>query len=275
MKNIAGPSLLKIEYNNEKKFLICYFENNDNGKNPSIFCQFFLLNENKNVLIAQQTVFIGTTSIYSKLIYKLFAYQNLVQIIRYDYTILIHLKFQKYADYRSSVLFVASIDLNLIVPYYLDPNFGIVELKDILINNNYLLFLKYSSTNVEIKLHKLQIKCPDQQLFHFSGNEKEIQLDKLIKASENINVDNIYMSFGLDTLIYLYVDDTRNFGGLLYSIPLKEEGTVKNSEINLRLTNEDLRISYNYYIYHGKDSGDKFSEYKTLSNFCFLKVLNC
>ena len=85
MKNIAGPSLLKIEYNNEKKFLICYFENNDNGKNPSIFCQFFLLNENKNVLIAQQTVFIGTTSIYSKLIYKLFAYQNLVQIIRYDY----------------------------------------------------------------------------------------------------------------------------------------------------------------------------------------------
>ena len=275
MKNIAGPSLLKIEYNNEKKFLICYFENNDNGKNPSIFCQFFLLNENKNVLIAQQTVFIGTTSIYSKLIYKLFAYQNLVQIIRYDYTILIHFKFQKYADYRSSVLFVASIDLNLIVPYYLDPNFGIVELKDILINNNYLLFLKYSSTNVEIKLHKLQIKCPDQQLFHFGGNEKEIQLDKLIKASENINVDDIYMSFGLDTLIYLYVEDTRNFGGLLYSIPLKEEGTVKNSEISLRLTNEDLRISYNYYIYHGKDSGDKFSEYKTLSNFCFLKVLNC
>ena len=47
-------------------------------------------------------------------------------------TILIHLKFQKYADYRSSVLFVASIDLNLIVPYYLDPNFGIVELKDTL-----------------------------------------------------------------------------------------------------------------------------------------------
>ena len=36
--------------------------------------------------------------------------------------------------------------------------------------------------------------------------------------------------------------------------------------------NLELRISENYYIYHSKYSSDSF---KILSNFCFLKVLNC
>ena len=111
---------------------------------------------------------VGTTSINSDLTYKLFAYQNLVEIIRHDYTILIHLKFQKDANYRSSVLFVASIDLNLIIPYYFDPQFGIVELKDILISDKYKKKKKNLSPNIGIKLHKLKIQCPNQKLFHLT-----------------------------------------------------------------------------------------------------------
>ena len=40
----------------------------ENTKNPSIYCQFFLLNEDKNILIAQQTTLVGTTSINSDLL---------------------------------------------------------------------------------------------------------------------------------------------------------------------------------------------------------------
>ena len=44
-KDIAGPSLLKFEYNNIKNFLICYYEINS-GKSPSVYCNNFIKREN-------------------------------------------------------------------------------------------------------------------------------------------------------------------------------------------------------------------------------------
>ena len=74
-------------------------------------------------------------------------------------------------------------------------------------------------------------------------------------------------------MTWLNVDNTKNYGGLLYMIPLKENGNDINSDIYLQLLYKDLRITYNYYIYLWKDSVNKL--YQTFSNFCFFKVLNC
>jgi len=120
-KDIAGPSLLKFEYNNIKNFLICYYEINS-GKSPSVYCNNFIISDAS--ILSEKTYFIGTTS-YFQLTYKDFVFQNLVQLIRYDYTIYMHMKFQKDQNNRGSALFVATIDLNLIVPFYIDPNTAI------------------------------------------------------------------------------------------------------------------------------------------------------
>ena len=146
-KEIAGPSLLKIEYNNKKQFLICYYEIN-NEKNPSIYCQFFTVNEN-NLLMAQQTYFIGTTS-YSQLNYENYAFQSAMHLERYDYTIYILLKFQIDRNNKKSILFVSSIDFNLIIPFYIDPNSGSEKL-NILVSDKYILFLKNSGYNIQVQ----------------------------------------------------------------------------------------------------------------------------
>ena len=77
-------------------------------------------------------------------------------------------------------------------------------------------------------------------------------------------------------MTYIYIDNEQNMGGLLYMLPIKE---YNNYRTNISLVcNKNLRITYNYYIYHSEDrspSSEIFPSYKTFSNFCLLKVLNC
>ena len=47
---------------------------------------------------------------YSKLIYIDFKFQTLIQIIKYDYTIYIHIILQYGSSSKTSVLFISSLD---------------------------------------------------------------------------------------------------------------------------------------------------------------------
>ena len=111
-RNIAGPALLKMENNDKKQFLICYYEiAYNNQKNPSLYCQLFIQDGTK--LINEQIYFIGTTS-YQQLSYQNFIFQNVIQLIKHDYTIYIHLKLKLDEFNKISVIFITSIDLNLV-----------------------------------------------------------------------------------------------------------------------------------------------------------------
>ena len=264
-KNIAGPSLLKIENNNKKQFLICYYENKE--KYPSVYCQFFT--QSGNDITIGKSMYIGMT-IYSKLIYLDFKFQSLIQLIKYDNTIYIHLILKFSSTSKTSVLFVSSLDLNVNIPFYLTSN---TEKKNILVSDKYILFLH--TGNIEIT--NLEFNCPNINLFNLSDNQKSMPLN-ILSANNilNSNENNIYITFDLDPLTYIYVENEQNMGGLFYMHPIKE---YNNLRTNISLVyNENLRITYNYYIYHSEDRSpvnEIFPAYKTFSNFCLLKVLNC
>ena len=262
-KNIAGPSLLKIKNNDKKKFLICYYENKQ--KNPSVYCQFFT--QENNAVIIEKIFYIGTTQ-YQRINYFDYKFQNLIQLINYDNSIYIHSILESSAVSKISSLFIASLDLNLIIPYrfksYLE------EKKNVLVSDKYILFI----TSEKIEIVNLELKCPNTTLFQFYPENQNIDLSLL--ANNLNNQHTIYISFGLDPLTILNIDNKQNMGGLLYMYPIKENNII-NSNIKL-VYNDNLKITYNYYIYHSVDSSittDLFPSYFTYSNFCLLKVLHC
>ena len=261
--NIGGPSLLKIEYNNNKKFLICYYEFFQDKKNPLIYCQFFTQIEDK--IISEPLYYIGTTK-YTQLSYANVPYQSVVKLINYNWTIFIHLTFQTEST-KVLGLFTVSIDLNLIISYYVP--IGTVEKKSILVNDKYIIFLDYKN---EAEVANLEIQCPNKTLYDITDKKSINLLELSLKAKESNN-DDIYLSFGLEPLTYIFNNNKRNMGGTFNKFLVKEEGKIK-SDIELRY-NENLKITYNYYIYHSSDESDSFPAYTTYSNFCLLKVKNC
>ena len=185
------------------------------------------------------------------------------------------MKFKKDQENKGSKLFLSSIDLNLIIPFYMDPNTAI-EKENILVSDDYILFLINSGGNRKIEIINLLAKCPSTTLYHLSDNNTEINLKHLAENQQNINIDPIYLSFTLDPLTYIYNNGIRNMGGLLYMVSIKRGGNT-NSSIKLSLVDYNIRITYNYYIYHGRDSTSQNDSpgYLTFSHFCLLKVLHC
>ena len=265
-RNIAGPTLLKIENNGKKQFLVCYYENKQ--KNPAVYCQYFTQKENE--IIIEKLVLIGTSS-YSQVNYFNFKFQNLIHLEIYGYTIYILSILQRTQISKTSVLFIASLDLNLIIPFDFSSN-SIKEKNNLLVSDDYILFL----TNENIEITNLEVKCPKNDFHQFFDNTPNIDLKHMSDNIQNLNQYIAYVSFDLDPLTILYTDDNQNMGGLLYMYLIKDYNNIK-SNINL-VFNKNLRITYNYFIYHSQDlSGvnDVFPVYRTFSNFCRFKVLYC
>ena len=264
--DISGPALLKME-NAKKQFLICYYEfytSNEVKNNPSVYCQLFSQNGNK--IIIEQIYSIGATR-FSQLSYELFPFQSVVLLTKYKYTIYIHLKLKQNGDNPfASEIIIASIDLKFIIPYYLSSPVK----KDILVNDKYLLFLINSGSNIKVETVNF-LQCPNTTSFDLTNKFDGENLTEFSKVGKINN--NMYLSFHLDPLTYIYVNNTRNMGTTLYKIDLKQ-----NPVISLKY-NENLKITYNYYIYHGEDvnSGDQkeLPCYTIYSNFCLLKVFKC
>ena len=118
-RDIAGPSLLKLKNNNQQKFLICYYDFiiSVNRKNSQIYCQYFTVDGND--ILREQIYYIGTiSSSYTLINYSNFIFQSVVQIIKYNYDLYIHIKVKKDSSIVS-LLYVSSLDLKLNIPYYL------------------------------------------------------------------------------------------------------------------------------------------------------------
>ena len=277
--DIMGPALLKFEYNGQKKFLVCYYENSRNSnRQPSVYCLFFITEGNK--ITRDKSYFIGNIQ-SSQLTYQDFPFQNAIQLIKFENSIYIHLKVKKDQKYKSSLLFVASLDLNLVIPFYIDQNLGGTEKKNIFVNNKYILFLTeekdYNNNNYfKINFEKLQINCPSVTLYQLSDENNIINLNNLIEVTKDISDENIYISFDLDPLTDIKTDNIINMGGLLNDYLIKEKDKASSANIILQY-NENIKITYNYYIYHTDDmtSNSEFSSYELFSNFCLLKVLSC
>ena len=154
--NIGGPALLKIETNNQKKFLMCYYEpSNEEKINPSTYCQFFTQIDNK-IIKDSRIIQIGTAP-SPPLTYLKYTNQNVLQLFNYEYTIYINLKLKGDGNQIISMIYVASIDLNLIVPYYLNSN---AEKINILLSDQYILFLTKVNSIIKIEPILFPIQCP-------------------------------------------------------------------------------------------------------------------
>ena len=266
-QNIAGPALLKVETPNQKRFLICYYEpSNKEETNPSLYCQFFT--QIQNNIIKDKIVFIGKAS--NQLIYENFIHRNLIQLFNYNYTIYINLKLNGNGNKEISMVFATSIDLNLIFPYFIETQL-LKAYTNILLSNKYILFLTNENSKIKIEPVEFKAICPknNEELYILHKGE-ETSLKKLLIQLDTGKL--VYITFDLEPLTNIYINHVQNMGGLLYTSQLNE---INN--INLQY-NKDLRITYNYYIYHSKNEitePSKDPAYTIFSQFCRLKVVNC
>ena len=269
-----AASLAKIEDNNEKKFIVCftkstiyYDSNNKLIGDMVIYCQFYIQKDND--LLIENLYTIGQNK------------QTYMNIINYENNIPIKIKIFKYSiilffevtrngDDKSSLLYVSSLDLGLNIQDKIDESYYLGD-QNILINDKYRIIYKRKEltqkTNIEYNIFNLA--CKDNQIFQFynknQGDGIEIH-DKIIDSTIMLGTINYFISFSVDLLTYLYIDEQRIMEGLL------NEKSVKNiQEIRLKY-NKNLIKSYNYYIFYTKTPGQN---YITSSNFCLFKVLNC
>ena len=261
--DIAGVSLAKIGKNDKKQFITCYVQN---GESPSIFCQTFIQKENK--IYIEKIFFIGQgygMKITSAQFYEI----NPIMVKAYNYSIyILALMFKNQETY--TLLYISSLDFGLIMPKNTEAEAQYKRKKDFLINDYYFVVIKYNDDEIEIYIEELTIQCDDKELFKLTGrNEYDISeyIIKDPKFNTPTDRSKTYVTFSLDTLTYLTVDNSRNMGELLNKIEI-----LFNNPIIKLIQNSNLRISENYYIYHLDYSGEN---YRLFSNFCFLKVVNC
>ena len=264
----SGPSLIKIEHNGKKKFLVCSVEiKND----PSIYYQSFIQEEDN---IYKEKIFSIGQGNGKAIDNKQYNKKNPIILKQHNYSIytLVLMKVDPNSDETETILYISTLDFSINIPITLDQEAKILEKKNILINDYYLVVLKIKSTETEIDVYirEFNLQCEQTELYDITG-KNEINLYDLIQnpsfKDEN-DEQATYLSFFLDTLTYLEVDGSRNMGELLNKIVIFRS---KPNSIKLK-QNPDLRITENYYIYH---FGYNSNSYKILSNFCFFKVINC
>ena len=266
--NAAGPSLLKINHNGKKQFLVCQVEiKND----PSIYFQSFIEEENK---ISKDKIFSIGQGNGKSINFNQFYNKNPIILKRNNYSIYTLILLSAGIDSQDSetIFFISPLDFSMNIPITQDQNVKIMEKKNILINDYYFVALKCkSNSEIDVYIEEFNLQCEEQTLFDLTGKDEDDLSTYLIKEPKFRNPTDeqeTYISFSLDKLTYLKIDDSRNMGELLNKIEIYYD---KPYEMKL-IKNPELRISENYYIYH---FGYLSNTYKILSNFCFLKVINC
>ena len=266
-ESAAGSSLLKFEYNNEKKFLICYVEIESN---PKIYCQFYI--QNGNTILKDKIYYIGQENGGRELNYLQFLKKNPIMLRKYEYSIYIHISLTNSKKETETLLYVSTIDLNMIIQALIPSLYTINEKKNILINDYYFVILIYKNSQIEIYINDFTLQCDEKKnyIFEHPTNSDIYISPNIVKNIQSTSDNYTYVSFSLDPLTNLIVDNNVNIGYLLNMIQIDDKNNP-NPNINLKY-NDELRITDNYYIYHEDKVG---GNYKVLSNFCYFKVINC
>ena len=271
--NAAGPSLLKIEQYGKKEFIVCHVKTN---KLSSIFCQSLLLE--KYNIIKDKIFLIGQISKRS-ITSRQFYMKNPIISKKYKYSIYTLVLFEdnEITDNTITVLYISSLDFGINIPLTPLQDADTKEKKDLLVNDYYIVFLKYKSENeIDVYIDELKINCPQNELFNLTGIDQLDITNKIVETylplyNDYLYQKEVYLSFSLDAQTYLYVGDSKNNGDLLNRIEVFHD--INKLEIKL-IQNPNLRISENYYIFHNEYVVDT-SNYKIVTNFCFFKILNC
>ena len=258
--NPLAISLLKIEYNLKKKFLIC----SANSENI-IYCQYFLLQDNELLIEGKYQISKTEKTIQQNNYLK----NNPIKLKRYNYSIYILLEMTSSGVENIPVLYVSPLDFSLNLPVYTDVT-PIKKINDIMINDKYFIILKtsYDKSETIVDVYNFTRNCSNKEIYQFNSNVQNINIyQDIIKESFQIP-SLILLSFSLDILTFLYINDKRFFGTLLSELYIEDI-----EKMNLYY-NKNLEITENYYIYHGELTIDKIYN-GLLSNFCYLKVVNC
>ena len=262
----AGPSLLKVNHNGKKNFFVCIVEIKDD---PALYFQSFIEEENR---ISKDKIFSIGKGDGKKIGWRQFYKKNPIILRRNNYSIYTLVLLGTSGEDAETILFISPLDFSINIPMTQKQNAKVAEKKNILINDYYFVTLKIkSNTEVDVYIEEFNLQCDDKEIFDLTGKDEDNIYNYFIKDPRfNSQTDRqkAYISFSLDKLTYLEIDGSKNMGELLNKIEIYNR---KPSEIKL-IQNPELRISDNYYIYHFGYSGNT---YKILSNFCFLKVINC
>ncbi len=124
-----------------------------------------------------------------------------------------------------TILYISTLDFNLIIPVTLEKDARTKEKKNLLINDYYFVALKYKPDGgeIEIFINEFNIQCDSKEMFEISDKEELSIKDNIIKDpnyKNEIEKDYTYVSFSLDILSHLLVDGSRNMGQLLNTIEI-------------------------------------------------------
>ena len=191
---------------------------------PSIYCQSFIQVENK---VHKEELFLIGQAIGRDLNYKQFYKKNTFIIKKYKYSIyiLVLLKESSSSEDSITILYISTLDFNLIIPVTLEQDARTKEKKNLLINDYYFVVLKYKpeEKEIEIFINEFKIQCDSKELFEITDKEELSIKENIIKDpnyKDETEEDYTYASFSLDILTHVLVDGSRNMGQLLNKIEI-------------------------------------------------------
>ena len=260
----VAASLSKFIVNNEKKFIICFVKSKDNNdqQNTIIYCQIFIQKDNE--IFIDNLYKIGEdNSIYMTQLN--FGNNNPISIKIFKNSIYLFLDITKNRDDKTSLLYLCSMDFGLIIKEKISEDSYNGD-QNILVNDKYRILYKRKSTGkTELEYNTFTIFC-NENIFQFSQRNQDSGIDiyEKIFYGQNLSGSTYYISFSVDLLTYLFVNNERNMGS--NEIRIRE---IQNIELKY---NRNLLLSYNYYIFYTKTIGGNII---SSSNFCLFKVMNC
>ena len=255
-----AASLSKIEYKKEKKFIICFVKSN--GSISNIYFQFFIQKGNDIFIDNLYKIGENIPAFMNRLIYE---NNNPIKIKIFKYTIYTFFEVTRYGDEKSSLLYKSSLDSGLVINEKINYD-SFKGDQNILVNDKHRIIYKRNiDGKTKLDYHHFSVLCDDNKIYQFSATNQESGIEISEIMDSNISNDN-YISFSLDLLTHLYIDNNRNLGGL------SNEKKVNGIQVIKLKYNRNLLLSYNYYIFYKKTEG---GNYISSSNFCLFKVINC
>ena len=265
--NPLAISLLKVEIDVDKKFIICSAETYKVGDtfNNIIYCQYFQVQNNK--------LYLGNIYKILEMNGKSFMENSYLDnnpliLKRYKHSIYILIELTISGTDNVPALIISPLDFSMIIPANVDLT-PIKGNQNILINEDYYILLKNNldNTGTIVELNSFIARCIENETYQFNslGEMKSTSIYQNL-VQDSYRDDANYLSFSLDISTILNVNDQRNIGGLLN---MRRVRMISNIELKY---NEILDFSQNYYIYHSRLLVDN---YKINSNFCYFKVINC
>ena len=259
--NIRAVSVNKLYINGDKKFIMCF-----SHLESQLKCQIFSLTNNNKLYIDDIKTIdenmesnVGTANYINNIPIK---------ILIYDYTIYILVEIL--SGFTKKIrLYSCSLDLGLNIHLEITTDFSSGFLgTDILIDSNkYIIIYEIMSATTKIHYIDLSINCRNfEQQFTQQDSEDDKDISKFFP--KEIPNDH-YISFSLDKLTILKINDERNPGGLNDEKPIN-----MNTKISLSYMS-NLQMTHNYYIIRKSLMYNGVPIRIPVSHFCYFKVINC